>query len=524
MSRALSGPLSTAVLTEGAATQATWADQDRLDRLYASPVWTDELVRTAGLRVVDVPFVTIGGGLASFALVDFLRVCGVPAEDIRVVSAHRTPYTSIRHLMQCSQILDHESLRSDSMSRVGNVWGFPGYAAQRAISQRSIRPLWNVLTEPLLTEYFNPTPDEVFRGVDREATRIEWTSMITPGWARLVRRRDEGGYFSLIQPKAGGTPFVLCSHYVHLGTGHPAVNYAPDVRAYRERYHEYFRVVNAYEPHEHVYQVLNRRPGTVVIRGAGITASRVLERLFDERSRSGRDVQIMHLFRTYVDQPDGPRTFRRRGGGGWSYQPFSFPKAAAAGQLQQRLLGMDAHQRAEYIKTIGSTTSALRRNWQEKLQHGREAGYYRAYRGELRGMTPTPRDTVEVRMDVATLPTNTRMDVDFVIDCTGLRLNVGESDLLADLLNTTGASRNPLGGLDVGEHFEVTGVTEETCAIYASGTITQGGYLAPVDSFWGFTHAALQICDDLARRGFCPRLSMLRSAAAWCKWLRGARP
>lgn len=524
MSKALHGPLSTDVLTEQATTKTTWADQDRLDRLSATPVWTDELVRAAGLRVVDVPFVTIGGGLASFALVDFLRVSGVPAEDIRVVGAHRVPHTSIRHLMRCSQILDHESLRSDSMSRVDNVWGFPGYAVQRAISRRSIRPLWNVLTEPLVAEYFNPSPDEVFRGIDREAARIEWTSMITPGWVRMVRRREQGGYFSLVRPTAGGPPFALCSHYVHIGTGYSAVNYAPEIRTYREKHHEYFRVVNAYEPHEHVYQVLTRRPATVVIRGAGITASRILERLFEERFRSGQDIQIMHLFRTYVDQPDGPRTFRRRGGDGWSYQPFSFPKAATAGQLRQRLLGMDAHQRAEYIKTIGGTTSALRRTWQAQLQHGRDAGYYRAYRGELRELTPTARGTVEARIDVATLPANTKIDVDFVIDCTGLRLNAGESQLLADLLDTTDASRNPMGGLDVGEHFEVKGVSEESEAIYASGTVTQGGYLAPVDSFWGFTHAALQICDDLARRGFCPRLGMSRSVTGWCKWLRGTRP
>ncbi|HEX5402693.1 MAG TPA: hypothetical protein VFX16_10370 [Pseudonocardiaceae bacterium] len=410
------------------------------------------------------------------------------------------------------------------MSRVDNVWGFPSYAVQRAVSRRSVRPLWKVLTEPLVTEYFNPTPDEVFGGIDREAERIEWTSMITPGWVRMVRRREQGGYFSLVRPKGGGTPFALCSHYVHLGTGYSAVNYAPEVRAYREKYHEFFRVVNAYEPHEHVYQVLNRRPGTVVIRGAGITASRILERLLDERSRSGQNVQVMHLFRTHVDQPDLPGAARRRGDDGWNYQPFSFPKAAASGQLRQRLLGMDVHQRAEYIRMIGGTTSARRRAWQDQLRRGREAGYYRAYQGELRELTPTAHGTVEACIDVATLPANTKIDVDFLIDCTGLRLNVGESQLLADLLDTTGISRSPLGGLDVGEHFEVKGVSEESCAIYASGTITQGGYLAPVDSFWGFTHAALQICDDLARRGFCPRMGMIRSVAGWCKWLGGARP
>ncbi|HEX5116337.1 MAG TPA: hypothetical protein VFW65_14175 [Pseudonocardiaceae bacterium] len=524
MSNAIRGPLSTVVLPEAAATEVTWGDPAGLERLYESPVWTDELVRAAGLRVVDVPFVTIGGGLASFVLVDLLRVCGVPADHIRVVGADQAPYANVAHLMRCSQILDHESLRSDSMSRIDNVWGFPGYALQRAISRRSVRPLWNVLTEPLVTEYFNPSPDEVFRGVDREAARIDWASMITPGWVRTVRRRDVGGYFSLVRPVGGGPPFALCSHYVHLGTGHSAVNYAPEVRAYREQHHEYFRVVNAYEPHEHVYQVLSRRPATVVIRGAGITASRVLQRLFDERARSGRDIQIMHLFRTGADRPDEPRTSRRRGEDGWSYQPFSFPKAAGGGQLRQRMLGMDAQQRADYIRTLGGTTSALRHTWQAQLRQAREAGYYRAYQGELRELTPTAHGTVEARIDVATLPANTRIDVDFVIDCTGLRLSAEENPLLTDLLDTSSASCNPLGGLAVGEHYELSGVSEESGTIYASGGISRGGYLGPVDSFWGVTHAAVQICDDLARRGFCPRLGMIRSVVGWCKWLRGARP
>ncbi|HEX9336553.1 MAG TPA: hypothetical protein VF892_11735, partial [Pseudonocardiaceae bacterium] len=73
-------------------------------------------------------------------------------------------------------------------------------------------------------------------------------------------------------------------------------------------------------------------------------------------------------------------------------------------------------------------------------------------------------------------------------------------------------------------HFDVRGTDQDNGRIYASGVITQGGYLAPVDSFWGFSHAALLICDDLARQGFCPRLGVTRSMAGWLRWLRGAQP
>lgn len=492
--------------------------------LKDTATWSDDLVRDAGLRVVDVSFVTIGGGLASFAVVDLLRICGVPSDEIRVVSPQPRPYDNLRRLMRSSQILADDPLRSDSMSRVDNVWGFPGYAVEQAVVQRSWRPLLRVLAEPLVTEYFNPSPRQVLRGMDREADRIEWRSMLTPGCATLVRKRAEGGYFCLVEPAAGGRAFALCSRYVHIGTGYPALNFAPELCDYRHRYDEYFRVVNAYEPHEHVYQALQRRPATVLLRGAGITASRILERLLNDQARSGQDLRIMHLFRTHAedDRQAGPARRPRRGG--WSHQPFSFPKAAAAGQLRRPLLAMDDRQRAEYIRSLGGTTSPHRERWQEQLRQGRECGLYRVYHGDVRELSPSARGGVEVRVDVDTLPANTRIGVDFVIDCTGLRFDLAESPLLADLLRTSGVGSNPLGGLDVGRHFELRGSDDEHTRIYASGVVAQGGYLAPVDSFWGFTHAALLICDDLAEHGFCPRLGVSRSVVGWFRWLRGVTP
>ncbi|HEY3953147.1 MAG TPA: hypothetical protein VGM53_07215 [Streptosporangiaceae bacterium] len=498
--------------------------QGGLAALRDTPVWSDAAVAGAGLRIQDVPFVTIGGGLASFALVGFLRNCRVPAAEIRVVSPQPRPYENLHHLMRRSQILETDPLRSDSMSRVDNVWGFPSYAAERSMAQRSLRPMWNVLAEPVATEFFNPTGSEVFRGIDREAVRVGWPSMLLAGRGLLVRKREDGGYFCLVCPVAGSAAVALRSQYVHLGTGYPAVNYPREVSGYRMRHHDYFRVVNAYEPHEHVYQVLRRRAGTVVIRGAGVTASRVLERLFDDREKSGCDVQILHLIRNYVEGPQGPPMFRRPGGHGWSYQPFSFPKAAGAGQLRQRMLGMDNLKRAEYIASISGTTSAKRRIWQRQLERGRAGGYYRAYRGDIRGMTPSGRGTVDLRIDVDALPGDSRIEADFVLDCTGLKLALRENPLLCDLLDTGTITQNPMGGLDVGQHFEVRGAERSPGQMYASGVIARGGYLAPVDSFWGFSHAGLLICDDLARRGFCGRLGVTRSVTGWLKWLRHRTP
>jgi hypothetical protein len=104
--------------------------------LCASPVWSDAEVARTGLSVLDVPFVTIGGGLASFAVVGFLRNCRVPAAEIRVISPQSRPYENFHYLMRRSQILDSDPLRSDSMSRVDNIWGFPSYAVERSMAKR----------------------------------------------------------------------------------------------------------------------------------------------------------------------------------------------------------------------------------------------------------------------------------------------------------------------------------------------------------------------------------------------------
>jgi hypothetical protein len=42
--------------------------------LLASDWWTDDLVAAAGIPVVDVPFVSVGGGIGSFVTVDQLRI------------------------------------------------------------------------------------------------------------------------------------------------------------------------------------------------------------------------------------------------------------------------------------------------------------------------------------------------------------------------------------------------------------------------------------------------------------------
>ena len=60
---------------------------DLNDQLIASDFWTEQMLVDAGIPIIDVPFVTIGGGIGSFVMADYLRISGVPTEGAHSVSA-----------------------------------------------------------------------------------------------------------------------------------------------------------------------------------------------------------------------------------------------------------------------------------------------------------------------------------------------------------------------------------------------------------------------------------------------------
>jgi len=93
---------------------------DLTDDLIASSPWTDAAVQAAGIPVEDIPIVTIGGGLGSFALVDFLRAAGLSTDQIRVLGDNTVPSATYEYLARNSQIPRHERLRSDAGSVMDN--------------------------------------------------------------------------------------------------------------------------------------------------------------------------------------------------------------------------------------------------------------------------------------------------------------------------------------------------------------------------------------------------------------------
>lgn len=503
---------------------STGGDIDTL--LIETSVWTDEMVADADITIIDVPFVTVGGGLGSLGMVEYLRVAGVSATDIRILGAADMPQANFRYLAENSQITEQDPLRSPSDVTMDNLWGWPGYAVRQAVSERSLKSLWTVLTEPVLSEPFNPRAVHLYRSIEREARRLRWETMLVQGHVRTVRRRVGGGYFVVLAPLAGTTPPTPVAYratYVHLAVGYPSLHFLPDLREYRLRFHDYSGVVNAYERHEHVYERLNMAGGTVIVRGAGIVCSRIVQRLIDDHDIHGRQVRIIHVVRPCEDLPSRSRLSHRDRANGFTYQDFVYAKAAMGGQHKGTLQRLEGQARAGFIKTIGGSTTPKRRRWQRQLNRARQEGWYRTVSGEVRDIAPGPDGALCVRI---ALPDHTVLEVsaEHIIDATGLACDIGDSPVLTDLFTHMDAEMNGVGRLEVRPTFEVRGARSEPGRLYASGAATLGGPYAPVDSFIGTQYAALRICDDLAELGFGKRIGAGRSISQWWRWVRRMPP
>jgi hypothetical protein len=490
-------------------------------------MWTDEMVARAGIPVYDVPFVSVGGGMGSFVTVDYLRVAGgVPASDIRVLSNLSHPWQTYEYLTRVSQLPRSKRIRSDSASRPDNLWGFPSYAVQEAFQTRSLKPLGQVFLEPVLADFYTPVLGTVLDGIKREAQRIRYDEMLVRGEVQVARRRVGGGYFTLLSPAADERKVVpsdqvaFRSRDVHLAVGYPGLRFLPDMQAFRARMNDFHHVVNGYEDHEHVYEALRRRPGTVLVRGGGVVASAVLHRLITDRIESGAQTRILHLFRTYFSGSHGPHPWARRPGrDGWAYQGFNYPKSAWGGQLRARMLRLEGHDRVRLYNEIGGTTTPSRRHWRAALRTARDSGWYQALVGTIADLRLSESGGMVARVGgndgVFEFP------VDYVIDCTGLDGDVAEHRVLGDLLRHGGAGRNPLGRLDVDRTFEVRGTASGVGRLYATGAAAYGGYFPGVDTFLGLQLATQDVVGDIARRGYCDHMGPVRSVIRWWKWVTG---
>ena len=72
---------------------------------------------------------------------------------------------------------------------------------------------------------------------------------------------------------------------------------------------------------------------------------------------------------------------RRKGGNGFAYQGFNYPKSVWGGQLKAKMRRLEGEQRAAAYKLMGGTNTPWRRRWQQQMNEGRAVGWYQVLEG-----------------------------------------------------------------------------------------------------------------------------------------------
>ena len=500
------------------------------------PVIPMQAVYNSGLPVMETTYLAVGGGIGSFAWADHLRIYGVPADQVVALGLEPLPIGRYSRLCRNSQIPGHERLRSHSESCPDNIWGYPSYGVREIWHSlthgkigNALRVAGQVFGEPVITDTYTPRSGDVFQAVEREAHRIGWDRILRYGRALAVRKTDDGRYVVVstwTDEQGQARQQLTVARYVHLAMGYPGIRILDDIHHYRERTRDIEHAVNAYEAHDHVYEHLRQHGGVVMVRGRGIVASRVLQRLNEVRKQNP-SVVIMHLHRSPVPVGHQDGRARRSVSNHVELQPFNWPKACWTGSMRHQLERADDEERDRLLNDWGGTTTADRKDWQRIANRGLREGWYQIYFGEVKRLDRNKHG--QLMIQVSTGKPNQpelALTADFIIDCTGLEASVEKNPFLKDMVDCYHLELNPKRRLRVSNDFEVLGMSNGPGRVYASGVMTLGGPHAAVDSFLGLQYAALRSVEDLVVQ-HAPglrSLTSIRSFAQWFRWARGVQP
>ncbi|WP_017653998.1 FHA domain-containing protein [Fortiea contorta] len=507
-----------------------------LGKNFPPPAFHAERVAVQTLHATRLPvdefdYLAIGAGLGSFIWADLLRISGVRVEKILALGLESDPYARYKRLCLSSQIPLHERLRSNSDSCPDNIWGWPSYAIREAWRdfgkghlQSALKYLWQVFAEPTYAETYTPRAGDVFNSIDQEAKRIGWDRIYRYGRVRAIRKTDDGRYCVAYSRGPGDYAFAV-ARYLHLATGYPAIQFLPDLQAYREKYQDFKSVVNAYEAHDHVYEQLERQGGTVLIRGRGIVASRVVQRIYEARKKN-RDIRVLHLMRSPKPIGNKFQKAQRLVKNNYEFQPFNWPKACWGGELRVMLEKASPDERKSLLADWGGTTTADRHDWQWIVEQGVRENWYHTTFGDVLSVERDAQNHTVTQIQEKGGFGKMTLVADFIIDATGLDAKVEASPLLDDLVKHYKLPLNHLGRLVVANNFELVEMRNSQGQIYAAGAITLGGPYAAVDSFLGLQYAALVAVDGLAaiRAPGLHRLNALSSFGQWWKWVLNQSP
>ena len=506
-------------------------------QLFQQPQLSVQDIHATGLPVKEIDYAAIGAGLGSFIWVDLLRISGVKSDRIIALGLEEKPYARYKRLCLNSQIPLHERLRSNSDSCPDNIWGWPSYALRETwhdLTKGKIGDacsyLWQVFSEPTFAQTYTPRAGNVFDSIDREAQRIGWEQIYNYGSVRAIRKTSDGRYviaYSRRRSSTGSPDHAfLIAKYIHLATGYPAIQFLPDLKAYREKTNDFQSVVNAYETHEQVYQYLEQNGGTILIRGRGIVASRIVQRIYEARQQN-KLISILHLMRSPKPQGNKFGTSQRQVENHYEFQPFNWPKACWSGELRVMLEKADPEERKRLLADWGGTTTAERIDWKRIVDQGIKEGWYQITFGEVEKVE---RDEAKNRtvtyIQEKGLKGQIRLEADFIIDATGLDAKVTASPLLGDIVARYNLPLHDNGRLVVANDFEIADMRNQRGRIYAAGAMTLGGPYAAVDSFLGLQYAALCAVDSLAiaRAPGLHKLNVFSSLWQWFKWVANQSP
>jgi pSer/pThr/pTyr-binding forkhead associated (FHA) protein len=479
----------------------------------------------SGLPVYESTYAAVGAGLGSFIWVDLLRIYGVDADKIVALGLEPKPYARYQRLCLNSQIPPHERLRSNSDSCPDNIWGWPSYALRESWrdllngrADGAFKYLWQVFAEPTLAETYTPRSGNVFASIDRETKRIGWDKIYQYGRILSIRQTTDGRYVIAVSQGQGKHCFWL-SQYVHLSPGYAAIQFLPDLQEYRLTTGDFTSVLNAYEEHDHVYDYLEKNGGTLMIRGRGIVASRIVQRIYEARRKNPK-ISLLHLMRS--PKPRGNRygAAQRQVENHYEFQPFNWPKACWGGDLRAELEAADPRRRQELLADWGGTTTADRGDWKRIVQEGIEQGWYQIAFGEVERVEQSPEKRTITYIHERGFKGQIKLEADFILDATGLDAKVKVNPLFADLVDHYKLPINGLGRLTVTNDFELAEMRNDRGRMYAAGAPTLGGPYAAVDSFLGLEYAALIAADHLtaSRAPQLKYLNGLRSLGQWFKW------
>ena len=494
-----------------------------------------QAIHATGLPVEEVEYATIGGGLGSFIWVDLLRIGGVSTEQVRVLGMEQQPYGRYQQLCLNAQIVPQERLRSPADACPDNIWGFPNYAtleATRGIAKGKLRSslghLWQVFAEPTLAATYTPKSGDVIAAIDREAARISWRKMIRTAHVQAIRKTTDGRYAIVYTCQQRTDYACTIARYVHIATGYPALQFLPDLQAYRDRTQDFKTVVNAYEPHEHIYESLATSGGTVLLRGTGIVAARILQKLYTLRRSNDRvEIKVIQLLRSAKTEGNKYGLAERKVEHNYEFQPFNWPKSAWGGQYKAILETATPEQRQHLLADWGGVTTMNRPDWRRIITGGINKGWYQIFYGEVQQVVPHPTHggTITIVRESG-VQSDMQVESDFIIDATAVDAPIMASPLLQDLVQQYNLPINQLGRLTVTADFELAAMANQSGKIYASGAITLGNYYAPVDSFLGLQYAAFEITQDLLSRNAkqLQPLVLSRSLFQWWKWMNNRSP